>query len=122
MRNPRIININGIELISYKDAPYFLFWLYEKGSKLLGYDFFIYSPSLWILPDITLSENFSDSTFSDLERIWMSLLNILDIDSIKNELTSMNRDELTPLLEWGLKYLNGEETDVIVWYEFVYVQ
>lgn len=127
-----------MEIISIFDAPYFIKSQYKKWEVLFWYEFFIIIPWEVTLPMSDLFFEIQDPKSSPLERVWLALLEVLDIEYIKENFKAhlvyldtpewiknhINQetwiDEYKYWYQEWLNYLEWKESKVIVGCEFMY--
>ena len=128
----------NMEIISIFDVPFFIKSQYHKWEILFWYEFFIIIPWEVTLPVSDLFFEVQDVKMNSLERVWLALLEILDIENIKEVFKShlasfdvpekvenfKNRETTIKeykywYQEW-IKYMEWKESKVIVGCEFMY--
>lgn len=135
--NP-IILAWGMEIIPIFDVPFFIKSQYQKWEILFWYEFFIIIPWEVTLPVSDLFFEIQDVKMNSLERTWLALLELLDIENIKEvfkvHLKSFDTPEKIdnfkdqePVIEeykyWyqeWIKYMEWKESKVIVGCELMY--
>ena len=133
-----IILPNNMQIIPYMEIPYFLKSQYQKWRVLAWYELFIIVPWECTLPVPDLFFDIQDLKLNSLERVWLALLEILDIDNVKeifnSHLESLSKKEQIENIntqetivenykywyqEW-IKYLEWKESKAIVGCELIY--
>lgn len=116
----KVININWVSLISLDEVVIFLVQNLFLKKKLIGYDFFTYIPTDWLLPCVELSDNFSESNLSEEEKIWKVLIKVFNKVNLHNYYQALNREDLLVFHEEWIRYLDWKETNAIIGCEFIY--
>lgn len=112
------------DIIPHHQIFSFLKEIHTNNYRLLWYDFFVIIPGKSTMPSMLFDEDFSDSKMSNLELIGLTFLDTYNLDKLKDHfLTSIKESSLVDYIyiyQEALKYLNWEETDAYIGYEFVY--
>lgn len=81
---------------------------------------FTYVPEVWLLSSIELSDNFSESTISEEEKIGHVLIKFFNKSNLRIDYQSIDREDIRTFRHEGLKYIKWEETSAIIGCEFIY--